>query len=159
MIPVFLHGLESSSRGKKGKWFKEKFPDMLMMDFSGPLDARMDQLRNLLADRNELVLVGSSFGGMMATLYAIENVKDVAKVMLLAPALNFPEFERYRFYKTSVPATLYVGENDTVCPPDKIISVATDVFDNLTVHRVNDDHFLHGTFQSISWSSLFCEAP
>ena len=134
MIPVFLHGLESSSKGTKGRWFSERFPDMLMPDFTGSLDERMIQLRHLLYGKNDLVLVGSSFGGLMATVYAIECCADVSKVVLLAPALNFHDFEQYSSQSTDVRALLYTGDNDTVCPPEIIIPAAERAFTDLTVY-------------------------
>ena len=36
---VFIHGLDSSSRGTKGTFFRGRYPEMLMEDFSGPLEA------------------------------------------------------------------------------------------------------------------------
>jgi pimeloyl-ACP methyl ester carboxylesterase len=154
MIPVFLHGLESSSMGTKGRWFRARYPEMLIPDFSGSLAERMKDLGNLLTERSELVLVGSSFGGLMAALYTIGNPADVSRIILLAPAFNFPEFEKCRQQSTTVPAVLYTGDHDAVCPPDLVIPAAAEVFSDLTVHRVDDDHLLHHTFSRIDWSSL-----
>jgi hypothetical protein len=55
---VFIHGLESSSQGAKGLFFKEKFPDMIIEDFSGPFEKRMDTLNHLLLKKKDLILVG-----------------------------------------------------------------------------------------------------
>ena len=35
---VFIHGLDSSSRGTKGSFFRERYPGMFMEDYSGPLE-------------------------------------------------------------------------------------------------------------------------
>jgi pimeloyl-ACP methyl ester carboxylesterase len=65
---VFIHGLDSSSRGTKGSFFRERYPTMLMEDYSGPLEARLGRLTESLAGKNNLILVGSSYGGLMAAL-------------------------------------------------------------------------------------------
>ena len=75
MTRVFIHGLESSSQGVKGVFFRERYPDMIIEDFSGPLEERMEKLNRLLSGREDLILVGSSFGGLMAAIYACENEK------------------------------------------------------------------------------------
>jgi pimeloyl-ACP methyl ester carboxylesterase len=77
MTRVFIHGLESSSQGTKGVFFREHYPDMIIEDFGGPLGERMEALNRLLMDRNDLILLGSSFGGLMAALYACENENRV----------------------------------------------------------------------------------
>jgi pimeloyl-ACP methyl ester carboxylesterase len=92
---VFIHGLESSSQGTKGVFFRERHPDMIIEDFGGPLEERMAKLNRLLAGRDNLILVGSSFGGLMAAIYACEHERQVRKVVLLAPALHLPDFLRF----------------------------------------------------------------
>lgn len=154
MIPVFLHGLESSCNGKKGRWFSERFPEMLMQDFSGSLPERMEQLELFLAGKSDLVLIGSSYGGLMAAVYAIEHPPCVTRIVLLAPALNFQEFSPFRARRSNVPVHLYVGAKDVVCPADLVIQAAGNVFTDLVVKRVEDDHLLHDTFSRIDWISL-----
>jgi pimeloyl-ACP methyl ester carboxylesterase len=154
MTTVFLHGLESSSKGTKATWFRQRFPAMLIPDFSGPLAERMADLNNLLALHDSLVLVGSSFGGLMATVYTLENEKRTARVILLAPALNFSEFTPYLGRSTGVSARLYIGRRDTVCPPDAVLPLALETFSNLSIHEADDDHLLHSTFSAIRWHEL-----
>ena len=151
---VFIHGLESSSHGTKAQWLKNRFPDMLVSDFRGSLCVRMAQLDRLLAGRQDLILVGSSFGGLMAAVYALENERRLSRVVLLAPALNFREFGRYRKRSTGVPCLLYAGRHDSLCPLEKIIPPARDTFTDLSVHITDDDHFLRTTFPAIDWLRL-----
>jgi pimeloyl-ACP methyl ester carboxylesterase len=84
---VFIHGLDSSSRGTKGSFFRKRYPQMLMEDYTGPLEERMAKLKASLAGRDSLILVGSSYGGLMAALFALENEARVRRLVLLAPAL------------------------------------------------------------------------
>ena len=155
MISVFLHGLESSSKGNKARWFNKHFPGVVIPDFEGTLDDRMDKLRTVLNDCDDILIIGSSFGGLMATIYAQECERQVRKIILLAPALNFPEFSTYPVRMISVPTYLFIGCHDTVCPPDIVIPSAQDIFADLSVHVSEDDHHLRDTFSDIDWVGLF----
>lgn len=154
---LFLHGLESSSQGSKSRWLRQHFPTVGTPDFIGSLNDRMEKLNGILAGKEDFLLIGSSFGGLMATIYAQENEGRVRKVILLAPALNFPDFSSYRGRQTSVPAKLYIGSQDTVCPADVVIPAAQHVFTHLSVHVSDDDHFLRDTFTAIDWAELIRE--
>lgn len=158
MKRIFLHGLESSSQGTKARWFRHHFPDMLIPDFVGTLDERMAELdKTIPPEEEDLVLVGSSFGGLMAAIYALEQEDRVHKVVLLAPALNFEEFTLYKGRNTSASAYLYSGRRDEVCPPEVIVPLAFETFTNLTVHESDDDHLLTATFPTIDWHTLLAD--
>jgi len=148
---IFLHGLESSSRGTKAGFFKANFNAMLTPDFTGSLDARMTKLEQILAAQQDIVLVGSSFGGLMATIYALQHPTRVAKLILLAPALNFPQFHPWENQRSDVPCTLFIGCHDTVTPPDIVEKTARRIFSSLDVHLLADDHLLSRNFQAIHW--------
>lgn len=151
---IFLHGLDSSSQGTKGRYFKEKFPGMLVPDFSGSLSVRMEKLNGLLSDESEITLIGSSFGGLMASIFTLENSLKVENLTLLAPAINLVEFSDYRELTTEVPATVYHGTEDTVIPITPVYEQSKKCFINLTFNRVDDDHMLHKTFKIIDWHEL-----
>lgn len=151
---IFIHGLESTSHGTKGEFFRNKYADMILEDFIGPLNQRMDRLNRLLENKTDLVLVGSSYGGLMAAIYACRNPQTVRKLVLLAPALNLTEFEPYLACKIEIPAALYHGRFDDVVPPETVKIIAQKVFSNLDYHAVDDDHSLHHTFSDMAWDAL-----
>lgn len=151
---VFIHGLESSSQGTKGVFFREKFPDMIIEDFSGPFEKRMDTLNHLLLKKKDLIMIGSSYGGLMAAVYTFNNELKVRKLILLAPALNLEEFNPYLNKKSNIPVTIYHGRHDDVVPPESVRDAARKVFTDLQHHLVEDDHSLHDTFKSMSWEKL-----
>ena len=153
-MSVFIHGLESSSQGAKGVFFREKYPDMLIDDFVGPFNRRMDKLNDLLHGKKNLLLVGSSYGGLMAASYAFDNERDVRKMILLAPALNLAEFKPYLKKKLHVPVMIYHGRHDDVVPPESVHDIARMVFTDLRYHLVEDDHSLHDTFKDMNWDEL-----
>jgi alpha-beta hydrolase superfamily lysophospholipase len=127
---------------------------MIIEDFSGPLNERMKKLNRLLASLEDLILVGSSFGGLMAAIYACENEPRVRRVILLAPALHVPDFGRFLGQQVNVPVSLFHGRNDDVVPPAAVKAIAGMVFKNLDYHLVDDDHSLHVTFPLMDWKAL-----
>ncbi len=153
---LFLHGLDSSSKGTKGRWFTDNFPEMIIPDFSGTLSERMKQLEAICAQKKELVMVGSSFGGLMATLFAIKKPQACAKLILLAPALNFEEYVPPE-KPITVPTLLVIGRHDTVTPPDKVLPLAKQSFADIEIMLKEDDHMLHTAFFAMGWKKLLQE--
>jgi len=151
---IFIHGLESSNKGTKSVFFREIFPDMIIPHFTGDLRERMEKLDIILSGKSNIRLVGSSFGGLMATLFAIENESMVENMILLAPAINLMETSTHRSKKISVPVHIYHGKNDGVIPLDQVENMAREIFLNLSFHVAEDDHFLHKTFKTIDWEGL-----
>jgi pimeloyl-ACP methyl ester carboxylesterase len=151
---VFIHGLDSSNQGTKAVFFQEKYPDMITPHFTGALDERLDQLKAILLDQEAITLVGSSFGGLMASIFALENERRMKRLILLAPAVNLMAFTSYRERKTSVPAWIYHGKQDEVIDIGEVQRVAEGTFKDLRFHAVDDDHFLHKTFKTMPWDLL-----
>ena len=151
---IFLHGLESSNQGTKSVFFRERFPEMVIPNFRGSLPERMKKLTEVLSDKSQIRLVGSSFGGLMGSIFAMENEPMVDRLILLAPAINLMEFTDYHEKKISVPVWIYHGKNDEVIPLKAVEKIANNAFRNLSFHIVDDDHFLHKTFKAIDWDGL-----
>jgi len=151
---IFIHGQESSSKGTKGLFFKEHFPEMILPDFTGALEERMSQLNEILAGKTDIIIVGSSLGGLMGALYAFQNKDRMKKLILLAPALNLPEFNSYREQTLSVPVYVFHGKNDELIPAQRIEEIAEAVFPNGIFTLLDDDHRLSKKFTSIDWPQL-----
>ncbi len=150
---IFLHGLESSGKGTKGSFLAFHFPQILCPDFFGSLDARLNQLSVLCGGKEDLVLIGSSFGGLMACCYAIANPDKVKRLVLMAPALNFEGFTPPE--KTlDIPTLLVIGEDDEITPPLLVLPKAEKTFSNLEVILADDDHMLHNTFRELYWNEI-----
>jgi pimeloyl-ACP methyl ester carboxylesterase len=151
---VFLHGLDSSSRGTKGTFFRGRYPEMLMEDFSGPLAERMEKLTIILEGKDNLILVGSSYGGLMAALFACRHRTRIRRLILLAPALGHADFSPWYATPMQLPVTLYHGRHDIVVPPGPTRRIAERLFANLDRHLVDDDHDLHRVFPTLDWDRL-----
>jgi len=160
---IFIHGLESSGHGFKGQLLRNIFPEILTPDFKtytpelsyqALLSERMTQLKSILENKNQWILIGSSFGGLMGALYTCKYPEKVLHLILLAPALLSPEFNPNRFDPISVQVTVFHGKNDSVIPLKLTHKHAEKIFLNLEYHVVDDDHMLHNTVQNIDWLSL-----
>jgi len=155
---IFIHGQESSSQGNKGIFFRDLFPEMIIPNFTGNLGSRMSQLNKILAEKREIIVIGSSLGGLMAALYAFQNWESIKKLILLAPALSLPEFTPYLSERLSIPVFIFHGKDDELIPIDSIRAIAKKVFTNLTFTPLNDDHRLSKKFTSLDWNKLLRSA-
>jgi len=151
---LFIHGLESSNRGTKSVFFKARYPDMVIPNFSGNLEQRMGKLNGTLAGKSGIRLVGSSFGGLMASVFAMENESRIDRLILLAPAINLMDFADYHEKKISTPVWVFHGREDEVLPLKEVEHMAKEVFSQLSFHIMDDDHSLHKTFKTIDWHGL-----
>ncbi|HBX70474.1 MAG TPA: alpha/beta hydrolase [Chloroflexi bacterium] len=150
---IFIHGLQSSSQGDKATLLRGLYPEILTPDFSGNLEARLAQLDRIIADRRDWIIIGSSLGGLMATLTACQHPERIKKLVLLAPALVWPDFVENPPAPVNVPVVIYHGEGDTVVPIEIARTLAQKVFTNLEFHAVEDDHGLYKTAHALDWAS------
>lgn len=151
---VFIHGLESSSQGTKGLFFQQRYPGMIVEDYPGTLTERMEKLERLLLGKTGLILVGSSYGGLMAAIYACLHEDKVKKLILLAPAIHLDEFDPCLDGSVSIPTVIIHGADDEVVPPEPVLRRAERVFPDLQYHLLKDDHSLHGNFTLLDWDGL-----
>jgi len=151
---VFIHGLESTSQGTKGQFFRKYFPQMIVEDYFGDFNERMQKMAELIDGKDNLILVGSSYGGLMAAQYALQNENRVRKMILLAPALMLPEFTPGADRQLNIPVTIYHGTEDDIVDPYVVKGIAEKVFRRLEHHLVSDDHSLTKTFPSLNWGKL-----
>lgn len=151
---AFIHGLDSNSRGTKGSFFLERYPGMILEDYTGSLEERMRKLEEDLAGKSDLIIVGSSYGGLMAALFACGNESRVRRLILLAPALEHGDFSVFVGRPLQIPVILYHGQFDTVVLHEPTHGIAARLFDNLDHHLVEDEHSLYQTFLSLDWDRL-----
>ncbi len=151
---VFIHGLESTSQGTKARYFRKHFPQMIIEDYTGDFKTRMRKLRALLNGQKNLILVGSSFGGLMAAQYALDHPDQVKKMVLIAPALTLEGFAEAVSKPLTMPVVIYHGRKDTVVDAQDVRRIAEKVFSRLDHHVVDDDHALNTVFPTLPWRSL-----
>ncbi len=151
---LFIHGLEGTSQGYKAQLLRNIFPEILIPDFSGDLPARMTALEAIVGAQAEWIMIGSSFGGLMAALFASQHPAQVSRLILLAPALIWPDFASKPPPPIDVPTMIYHGRQDLIVPIDIVQKLAMQVFTRLEFHAVDDDHGLHKTVRNLDWKSI-----
>ena len=151
---IFIHGLEGSSQGVKARLLRSMYPDILTPDFRGSIAERMTFLQGVLADNVGWTIVGSSYGGLMATLFACQHPEQISKLILLAPALVLLTDEDYPVQPLSIPVIIYHGRQDQIIPLEQTRFLAEKLFSNLVFHQVDDDHGLYQTVHEIKWQKL-----
>jgi pimeloyl-ACP methyl ester carboxylesterase len=151
---LYIHGLDSNSQTYKAAIIRAVYPDLITPDFSGSLDERMQQLYPMLDKTSNWTLIGSSFGGLMSTLFATKYPAQVRKQILLAPALMLPEFAEHLPAPIDLPTIIIHGRQDTIVPVEINKPLAEKVFRNLEYRLVDDDHRLHQTAAALDWKAL-----
>lgn len=160
---IFIHGLESSGKGFKGNLFNKVLPECLTPDFEkyNPkistktlLKKRMTQLLLILKDKHPWTIIGSSFGGLMGTIYSCQYPERVSKLILLAPYLSTSELDLKKYSSVDVPVIIFHGKNDNVVSSKRSKACAEKLFRNLTYNIVDDDHYLHNIVMTINWQKL-----
>lgn len=117
MLCVYLHGFASSPQSRKAQAFRSALlqasagevaiPDLAAGDFEHlTISGQLRMLENELAGA-PIRLVGSSLGGYLAALYAAAH-PEVERLVLLAPAFNFP----VRWAESSGPAKMRTWKNN-----------------------------------------------
>lgn len=96
---IYLHGFASSPKSSKAQYFKDKLgsseviiPDLNQDDFYNlTLSRQLNQVGKIIEDINgEIIVLGSSMGGLTALLLA-EKYAKITKLVLLAPAIRMTE--------------------------------------------------------------------
>ncbi|MFX0083320.1 MAG: alpha/beta fold hydrolase [Candidatus Hodarchaeota archaeon] len=160
---IFIHGLESSGKGFKGRFLKTIFPEILTPDFKkfDPnipmyklLKDRMSELNSILEKKKNWIIIGSSFGGLMGAIYTLKNPSNVKRLILLAPFLVSRKLKPSFYKAVDVPVTVFHGKNDSVVQYKQTQERAEKFFKNLEYNIVDDDHFLHRVVKSINWRHL-----
>lgn len=165
---IYVHGSDSSSQSGKARQFAQKFAGMITPDFTGSFDERMNQLFKVLGKEKGWTIIGSSYGGLMAAVFASENPNQVEKLVLLAPAILKDENGIYydpvigeplkgnwkHLQTISVPTVIVHGNQDDVVPLEPVRKTAEELFSDLEFIIVEDGHRLQKAFGELDWEEI-----
>jgi pimeloyl-ACP methyl ester carboxylesterase len=151
---LFIHGSDSNGQTYKAQVLRGIFPEIITPDFSGPLGVRLAQMGAIIGDETNWTLIGSSLGGLMAAIFTAKHPDQVRMLILLAPALNHPEFTKKLPKPVRTPTLLIHGKKDDVVPPETIRRLTKQIFPMMQYLSVDDDHRLHHTAETLDWKSL-----
>jgi pimeloyl-ACP methyl ester carboxylesterase len=143
---VFLHGLETGPHGAKYHVLRQAFPELLAPDCTGVFDIerRLELIEQSLTGHTDLLLVGSSFGGLAAVLFASRHPALVAGTVLCAPAVHVIDLASIH----SLPAEIVIlhGSRDEIVPLEANKALAAR-FPSARLITVDDDHRLGGSHE------------
>lgn len=165
---IYLHGSDSSSQSGKARQFAEKFVGMKTPDFTGSFDERMNQLYKVVGKEKGWTMIGSSYGGLMAAVFASENPNQVRKLILLAPAIlkekngiyidpmiGEPLNGNWKHLQTiSAPTVIVHGIQDDVVRLEPVRKTAEELFSDVEFIVVDDGHRLQKAFGEINWEEI-----
>ncbi len=150
---LFCHGLESSPTGRKYQALRAAGFAVESPDFRGQdLAARVATLRPHLHGDAELVLVGSSYGGITALCAAIQHVEAGGRLrglLLCAPALGRyePPADAMRLWPPARTIILH-GRGDEIVPLQVSQAFAAE-HPEVQLVVVDDGHTLAGSVGAI----------
>jgi pimeloyl-ACP methyl ester carboxylesterase len=143
---VFLHGLETGPVGTKSIALRRLAPELLAPDCAGivDIDERLAVIERELAGHDELLLVGSSYGGLAAVLFASRHPERVRGCVLCAPAVHLLDLARLR----SLPNETVIihGRRDDIVPLAASEALAAR-FPSARLLVVDDEHALGGSVE------------
>jgi len=149
---LFSHGKESGPWGSKIRRLADAATslgfEVESLDYTGidNPDARVQVLENrMTAEAEPVVLVGSSMGGYVSTVVAMN--RPIAGLFLLAPALYMPGYAVQDYAPLPCPITIIHGWQDAVIPWTHSIRFAERHQANL--HLLNGDHRLNDCLDPI----------
>jgi pimeloyl-ACP methyl ester carboxylesterase len=165
---IFLHGSDSSSKSGKAMQFAQLFVGMKTPDFTGSFDERMSQLYKVLGKTKGWTIIGSSYGGLMAAVFASENPSQVRKLVLLAPAILKDKHGIYidpvvdkplrgswkNLQTILVPTVIVHGVQDDVVPLEPVRQIAEELFSDVEFIVVDDGHRLQKAFGELNWEEI-----
>ena len=150
---IFSHGQESGPWGTKIRAMAERVRGMGCaadsIDYQGiadPTERVQKCVRECAGIDDQLILVGSSMGGHVATA-AAEQV-GAAGLFVLAPAYYMEGYEELTPVPPSLPICIVHGWHDDIVPVENSIRFARECA--ATLHIVDGDHRLTANIDEIN---------
>jgi len=149
---VWAHGLWGSPNGSKVTAIRESGIEVISPDFNEmELIDRVELLEKTI-EIGDVVLAGSSWGGLACALTAQKKPEKLKGLLLLAPALHYPETPNDNpdnLIAPDIPVTIIHSKTDDIVP----ISASKDYVkrsgNNVNLIEVEDSHVLENSIEII----------
>lgn len=143
---TFFHGLESGPHGTKYARLSEDF-DVIAPDFEGMMNIRdrLEKAERITRQMTDLVVVGSSFGGLLAALLYSRHPERFHGYVLMAPALHRGVADEVERMPQN--AVVIHGVHDDVVPIDDVRAVCQR--HDVKMIEVDDIHPLHESLEQM----------
>ena len=150
---VWAHGLWGSPNGSKVTAVRESGIEVISPDFNEmELIDRVELLKETIEIGN-VVLAGSSWGGLACALTAMQIPEKLKGLLLLAPALHYPESPNDEPEKLiapdSVPVTIIHSTTDDIVPISASKNYIERSGNNVQLIEVEDNHVLENSIELI----------
>ena len=150
---VWAHGLWGSPNGSKVTAIRESGIEVISPDFNEmELIDRVELLKETIGIGN-VVLAGSSWGGLACALTAMQIPEKLKGLLLLAPALHYPESPNDEPEKLiapdSVPVTIIHSTTDDIVPISASKNYIERSGNNVQLIEVEDNHVLENSIELI----------
>ena len=150
---VWAHGLWGSPNGSKVTAIRESGIEVISPDFNEmELIDRVELLKETIGIGN-VVLAGSSWGGLACALTAMQIPEKLKGLLLLAPALHYPESPNDEPEKLiapdSVPVTIIHSTTDDIVPISASKNYIERSGNNVQLIEVEDNHVLEDSIELI----------
>jgi predicted esterase len=151
---VFSHGQESGPWGSKIRAMSEMAKglgcEIDSIDYQGmadPTERVAKLIKACQRIRSDIILVGSSMGGHVAT--AAATPVAAVGLFVLAPAFYMPGYEELTPVAPQIPTEIVHGWSDDVVPPENSIRYAGQCA--ATLHMLDSDHRLTNKIAEINF--------
>ena len=150
---VWAHGLWGSPNGSKVTAIRKSGIKVISPDFNEmELIDRVELLKETIEIGN-VVLAGSSWGGLACALTAMQIPEKLKGLLLLAPALHYPESPNDEPEKLiapdSVPVTIIHSTTDDIVPISASKNYIERSGNNVQMIEVEDNHVLEDSIELI----------
>ena len=150
---IWAHGLWGSPNGSKVTAIRESGIEVVSPDFNNMELEKRIEILNEIVSKEEVILAGSSYGGLACALVAQQQPEQVKGMLLLAPALHLPEspndFPDNLIAPNDLPITIIHSTTDEIVPISASQNYIERSENNINLIEVEDSHVLENSIELI----------
>ena len=150
---VWAHGLWGSPNGSKVTAVRESGIEVISPDFNEMELVNRVELLEKTIEIGDVLLAGSSWGGLACALTAQKRPDKLKGLLLLAPALHYPEPPNDNpdnlIAPDGIPITIIHSKTDDIVPISASKNYANRSGNHVNLIVVKDSHVLENSIELI----------